>query len=134
MTARRTKFTAKKKAAFLDLLRSGTRRCAAARAVGIDRSTAYRHSRDDPDFAAAVEEAETEANEVVEDALFKAATEGGNVTAMQVWLYNRCPDRWQDRRSVKVSATATLESLTPAELRERARRRGLTLPDSSDLQ
>ena len=47
------------------------------------------------------EQAELEANELVENALFQAAI-GGNVTACQVWLYNRMPDRWADRRNVRI--------------------------------
>ncbi len=56
----------------------------------------------DPAFAAAVEQAEMEANELVEDALFQAA-QSGNVVACQVWLYNRMPARWQDKRNLSVT-------------------------------
>jgi hypothetical protein len=58
-----------------------------------------RHRNADPEFAAAEQEAEMDATENIEDALYRAAI-GGNVTAMQVWLYNRCPDRWRDRRNL----------------------------------
>ncbi|MBA7649709.1 hypothetical protein ES703_57507 [subsurface metagenome] len=38
----------------------------------------------------------------VENALFEAAT-SGNVTAIQVYLYNRNPERWADKRSVRLA-------------------------------
>jgi len=49
-------------------------------------------------FAAEVAQAETDANELVEQAMFSSALKG-NVTAQQVWLYNRDPDRWSDKRN-----------------------------------
>lgn len=52
-------------------------------------------------FAAEVAQAETDANELVEQALFNTALKG-NVTAQQVWLYNRDPARWQDRRNITI--------------------------------
>jgi hypothetical protein len=54
-----------------------------------------------PGRAAEEEQAELAAHGKVEDALFKAAR-CGNVTACQVWLHNRGPDRWQDRRNLRV--------------------------------
>ena len=41
-------------------------------------------------------------NDIVEDALFDAA-ESGNVTAIQVYLYNRVPERWSDKRNVQMT-------------------------------
>jgi len=55
-----------------------------------------------PAFAEAMLEAELEANELVEQALYKTAL-GGNVTAQQVWLYNRDPARWSDKRNVQMT-------------------------------
>jgi hypothetical protein len=103
------KFDAHKRAAFLDKLRAGLRRGAAAEAVGVHRSTVCDAMRDDPGFAAAVSEAELDACEPVEDALFKAATLDRNVTAIQVYLYNRRPDRWKDMR--QAGKTYGLEAL-----------------------
>jgi hypothetical protein len=45
------------------------------------------------------EAAQEKANAKVENALFQSALDG-NVTAQQVWLYSRCPDRWRDKRAV----------------------------------
>lgn len=110
----RGKFGAVKRAAFLTALREGSRRGAAAEAVGISRETVRLAYNADPDFAAQVEQAEMDANEPVEDALYQAAL-AGNVVAAQVWLYNRMPERWQDRR--RVDATHSGPSGGPVEIR-----------------
>ena len=91
------KFDAIKREAYLELLREGGRRGASAVAVGITRQMVAVYAKENPEFADEVSKAEMEANELVEDALFQAAR-SGNTTAMQVWLYNRNPDRWADRR------------------------------------
>ena len=91
------KFDTTKKERFLELLRNGGRRGASAKAVGVHRATVVDHMKADEGFAEAVSEAEMEANELVENALFSAALKG-NVTAIQVWLYNRWGERWADRR------------------------------------
>jgi hypothetical protein len=96
------KFTAKKRDEYLELLRAGQRRGAAAHAVGVTRQTVSQYKKRDLEFAALCDDAEMDANEEVEDALFQAAL-SGNVTAVQVWLYNRWPDRWADRRNVRVT-------------------------------
>lgn len=102
MANRVEKFDANKKAAYLELLRTGGRRMASARAVGINPRTVEKHMRRYPGFAQLLSEAEMEANEFIENALYKAAREG-NVTAIQVWLYNRAPSRWKDQRNMKVT-------------------------------
>lgn len=80
--------------------------------------------KDDIKFAESVTEAELDANEAVEDALFKAATVDRNVTAIQVWLYNRCPDEWADKRRTNHSGTVTtrFEDATPEEKKKRLER------------
>jgi len=65
----------------------------------------------DPKFAAEVERAEMEANETVENALYEAAL-SGNVVACQVWLYNRTPERWKDKRAAAAIAMAGAVSAT----------------------
>lgn len=91
------KFTKARQAEFLRLTREGMRRSAAARKVGLTPSTVIHHAANYPEFAKALDEAEREATDQVEDALFQSAL-GGNVTAQQVWLYNRAPERWRDAR------------------------------------
>lgn len=125
MTVKPYKFTAQKKAKFLDLIRKGQRRGAAARAVGVTRHTIAIYMREDPEFRGEVDDAEMEANEVVEDALYKAATKGGNVVAQQVWLYNRSPDRWADRRKIDLNTKVDLGRMTPEQIAERAAALGI---------
>jgi hypothetical protein len=96
------KMTPERVAKYLDSLRAGNRRGMAARAAGITRDTVWRWRRLDPDFAHDEAQAELDAHEDVEDALYQAAI-SGNVTAIQVWLYNRMPDRWRDQRNLSVA-------------------------------
>ena len=122
--ARAYKFTAYKKAAYLEALREGSRRGAAAESVGVTRQCVRLHMNKDPAFLDATEQAEMDANELVEGALFKAAV-GGNVTACQVWLYNRMPERWADRRNVRIGGEpdhqTPLREMSDEELLRRAR-------------
>lgn len=94
------KLDAIKRETYLNLLREGGRRGTSAKAIGVCRSTLADLMKADVKFAKAVSKAEMEANEIIEDAMFEAAR-AGNTTAMQVWLYNRCPDRWADRRQLE---------------------------------
>lgn len=112
MTTRRPKFDRARKDELLALLRKGIRRTRACDKVGINRKTFNNHINKDPKFNKEVLDAEMDANELVESALFKAAL-GGNVTACQVWLYNRMPDRWKDKRNVgiKIEGKSGLEEI-----------------------
>ena len=94
------KFDRAKKDEYLGLLREGIRRGQAAQQVGVNPCTVQRHMQRYPSFAEEVSQAEMLANEEVENALYTAAV-SGNVTACQVWLYNRLPDAWADRRNIK---------------------------------
>lgn len=96
------KLTDKKKELYLDALRRGLRRGAAAESIGMKRWAIRRAAIADPEFAAAIEAAELDAVEAVEDALYDAAL-SGNVVAIQVVLYNRAPGRWADRRNLRMS-------------------------------
>lgn len=98
------KFGAKKRAAYLQLLREGNHRCTSARGVGVSPELVRLYRKKYKAFGAEEIAAEEEACGLVEDALFQAAI-SGNVTACQVFLYNRVPDRWQDKRNVQVSGT-----------------------------
>lgn len=106
------KFDRQRKKAFLDLLRKGVRRSHACKKVGISRTTLHKHIEKYPHFREKINDAEMDANELVEDSLFKAAL-NGNVTAQQVWLYNRDPETWRDQRRPMVSnMLAVKEKLT----------------------
>lgn len=103
---RRKKFDEERQAIFLDLLRQGYRRGQACKKAGIHHSTFNDLINTDPKFKTEVMYAEMEANEVVETALYSAAVGNAkkkiqpNVTACQVWLYNRCPEVWADKRNI----------------------------------
>ena len=84
--------------AFCDLLKEGVGRTAACKKLSVARSTFNRCLNSNQKFNEAVHAAEMDANEVIEMALFSTAKRG-NVTAQQVWLYNRSPERWQDQRN-----------------------------------
>jgi hypothetical protein len=107
MAARKTvsrfgTFGTKKREAYLRALREGNSRSTAARQAGVSRELVrqYRHATEG--WAEEEAAAEEEAHGQVEDALFQAAV-SGNVTAIQVWLYNRRPERWKDRRNHQVT-------------------------------
>ena len=97
----REKFDAARREIFLDLLRKGVRRTQACKKAGISRPTFNKYMNNNKKFAAEVAQAETDANELVEQAMFSSALKG-NVTAQQVWLYNRDPEHWQDKRNIAI--------------------------------
>ena len=109
----RNKFDTIKRNEYLGLLRQGHTRGLAASLVGIHRATVSIHMKKDSGFAEAVSEAESDAVGKVENALFEAAI-SGNVTAIQVYLYNRNSERWADRRSVRLAG----EGGGPIEVKE----------------
>jgi len=119
------KFTEERKKAYLELLRGGGRRHASARAIGISPWTAVNHMNNDPEFRAAVEQAEMEANENVENALYEAAL-AGNVTAIQVWLYNRAAGLWSDKRVAPVAIAQATAVSDAGAVAARARAEALT--------
>lgn len=87
------RFDAAARAAYLAALREGVRRGAAARELGFDRHVADGYIAEHADFAAAVLDAETDATELVEEALFQSAV-SGNVNAGRLWL-----ERGESRKS-----------------------------------
>lgn len=97
-----------KKEKYLDLLRDGIGRSVAIKTIGLSRQVLANHRNKYPEFKDEESRAEVFACERVENALFQSAI-GGNVTAIQVWLYNRMPDRWSDRRHVEVSQRAVTD-------------------------
>ena len=97
------KFGAKKRAEYLRLVsEDGLGRMMAAKAIGVSHETIRTYCQDFPEFVAQREDAELAANEQVENAMYQAAL-SGNVTACQVWLYNRLPGRWADKRRTEMT-------------------------------
>jgi hypothetical protein len=94
------KFDKQKKLRYLELLSDGIGRIKASKDVGVHIVTVERHINKNQAFKDACSLAEMEADEEVENALFEAAR-SGNVAAAFGWLYNRRPDRWQDRRNLR---------------------------------
>lgn len=107
---RRDKFDAKAKRRFLAQIAKGATNTAAGRSVGVTLRTVDNHLNKYPRFREALEWCQEEAIAEIESSLFLAA-KSGNVTAIQVFLYNRAPERWADRRRHDVQLKADTESL-----------------------
>jgi hypothetical protein len=101
------KFDETKRAAYLANLENGMGRTQAIASVGIARSTLAEHRNTNADFARLESEAEMKAVGTIENALFESA-KGGNVTAQQVFLYNRASDRWKDQRNLHHSGKVSM--------------------------
>lgn len=84
---------------YLGCLRQGMRRGAAAKAAGISRQQVLAYQRQHPEFLRECQQAEADACDVVEEALWRKAVDG-NMTAIVFWLLNRSEGRWQDKRAV----------------------------------
>ena len=95
------KFGRKRQKVYLDSLAEGSSKTTAAAATGVSYELIRLYRKEQPEFSELEEQAQLSATEKVEDALFQAAS-SGNVRACEVWLYNRCPDKWKDQRNIKV--------------------------------
>lgn len=100
------KFDDIKRHAYVHLIRQGIRRVRASEIVGVSYHTIIRYMEADEDFRMMVHEAEMARVDEVEEALFREAIAGGNVTAQQVILYNRRSDEWADQRQLKARIEA----------------------------
>ena len=95
-------FRGDKRQVYLAHLRNGMGRKQAARATGVGIRTVQRFVNQNPDWEGDRDEAEAEAVEAVESALFDSAT-NGNVSAAIFFLTNRSPDRWVDKRRPNIN-------------------------------
>lgn len=98
----------KAKQAVLASLAQGATVQAACKAARIGRRSYYDWRASDPDFTAEADKALAARIGVVEDALFRAASEPDNsgktnVTAAIFFLCNRAPERWRNVNKVEVS-------------------------------
>jgi hypothetical protein len=82
---KRKRFTVALQEEFLDHLRQGMRRGATAQLLGFGRMTITNYIEDHPEFEKRVLDAESEATEHVQEALYQAAV-SGNVSAARAWL------------------------------------------------
>lgn len=80
-----TGFTASKREQFLNLIRSGMMRGAAADQLDLNRRKIRDYIEDDEKFKADVVDAEVDATEHVKEALYQAAI-SGQVAAAKAWL------------------------------------------------
>lgn len=87
---------------FIESLNRGMTRSEEESQCGEAPDMFRKHIREDDKFAERVDDAEVNANESVESALYQAAM-GGNVTACLAWLQARMPERWKGKEE-KVKA------------------------------
>ena len=95
---------ASQKKAYLESLKNGVSRLESAEAAGVCTTTVWNWRKRDENFAIQEENALTERIQVVEDALYKAATSGVGgktmVIAQIFWLKNRGKN-WKDKSDVE---------------------------------
>jgi hypothetical protein len=91
---------------FLEYVRAGVQPLSAGLAVGWTPAKTRQMLKDN-EFNQLVQDAFEQADESVEQALYRAAI-GGNVSAMQMWLYNRRPERWRDTKRIEVKSETTI--------------------------
>lgn len=106
---------------YLEHLAGGLRRGEAAKLAGVSRSTVNTYRKIDPAFVTMEEEAEGEATERIEDALYQLA-ESGHLEAMKFVLMNRQPDRWKDPKTLKVTVAGQIDHAHTAEVGPRLER------------
>lgn len=92
---------------FLEKIRLGGRLWKTARALGVSPQTVKRAMKIDPSFADAVEIAEEEFAEEVEEGLRRRAL-AEDPWAVSKWLEKRSKSRWNDDKTVKVEVTGTV--------------------------
>lgn len=83
---------------YLGEIRTGTLRYEAAKAVGVTARHVQLYAASHPEFADALLEAEGEAAEPIERAVYEAAC-GGEEWAVKLWLSRRQKERWGEPKS-----------------------------------
>ena len=86
---------------FLGLVREGVGPFHAAIQVGWTPAYAKKLAKDDLDFAELVVAAEEERDETIEETLYSMAR-NKHFGAVQLWLFNKHPDRWSDKKYIEV--------------------------------
>ncbi len=92
---------------FVEYVRDGMGRLRAAMAVGWSPRQLEARLRE-PEFVESIELAAFMQNEAVETTLYRLAI-AGNMTAVQMWLYNRDPKRWKDTKRVEITQQTTID-------------------------
>lgn len=91
------KITPSVKQQIIGAIRAGATMAVAAKVAGVSRNALYKRLKRDKRFAEQMREAKDFADGAVVRALYKNATEQGNVVAQIFWLKNRDPENWRDR-------------------------------------
>lgn len=86
------------------LAAEGTSQTQIAAMLGVSPDTLTRRKQDDPAIADALREGYAAATGNVENTLYKMAISGQNVAATIYWLKCRCPERWNDRQNIDLTA------------------------------
>lgn len=96
-----TKFTQGLQDAYIEFIEKGYPKCLASKKVGMSHNTVASFCAAHPEFIERIEEAILIANDTwvlnAENDLKQHSKE--NIRATEVILYNRAPERWQDRKS-----------------------------------
>ncbi|TXH40692.1 MAG: hypothetical protein E6Q97_39115 [Desulfurellales bacterium] len=86
-----------KKAAFLEKYREAGTRLVACRAANVSRSAVFAWEKNDPEFAAAMREAEKEVVEILENTALQRATRGGSDQLLIFMLKALDGDKYSER-------------------------------------
>lgn len=103
---------------FLEWVKIGTPPLHAALEVGWSPAR-LRQMLSDPEFKALVDAMEEYKDQTIEQALFDQAKKGAG-WAVQMWLYNRQPDRWRDTKRIEVRSETTIQVGIVASVKEAA--------------
>jgi transposase-like protein len=76
--------------------------------MGIARSTLFVWRDKSKDISDAIKRGADASVDLVENALFNAATKDGNITAMIFYLKNKRPDAWKDKRENEISGNGEM--------------------------
>ena len=99
----------------------------ACQTVGIDHSTHYRRLQSDPGYRSALEEAEQNVAQNLEDRVYEMAVDDRELQAAVVLLKRFRPDLYRERASLDVNANVSI-----VEMLNEARSRIITLkPDET---
>ena len=119
--------TAANKKALLIALSLGMNPGDGAEAVGVGRSTVFNWKRDDPEFAAAWDEARETSWDRAETKMYTLGM-NGDVAALDKALKANRPEKWREARSKSTTSTTNIAvRMTLEESQERIRQLGIVL-------
>lgn len=104
-----------RKRIYLEGIRAGLDYSESSALAGVDRSTSYRW-RQDPEFAALVEQAKEVSIDNLEREAHRRAMKGSD-RLLEFLLVNRAPEKYQSTRKVELSGHLALGELSEDEIR-----------------